>query len=271
MVRISGVISFRNPIKNGYPFLEAILSVLPLVDEYLINDGGSTDGTMDYLKRLQETFPDKIILYNIPDFKSRRWDCVSVQYNKLIEDSQGGWIYMGNADELIHEDELFLLEEIIDFTSADVLRLDRREVCGRWSKLSRTYWPARAARKVEGLHMRWPAYGGDEFLDSEGWIRYPPRCKKTPIMSWHLYVVFPGNAKEKWEHDATWIATEDEFRRKIYERVKTPRTGSLPPPKNVIPNLPALALGLTEMYKYEIREELFDPKWLEKRTGLKYR
>lgn len=46
MTTVSGVYTCRNSIEVGYPFVEAILSALPLCDEFLINDGGSVDGTL---------------------------------------------------------------------------------------------------------------------------------------------------------------------------------------------------------------------------------
>jgi len=85
---ITGINMIRNGIENGYPFAESILSALPLVDEYLMNDGGSTDGTLEVLQKMEETFP-KIRLYQIPDKPSVRWDCISDVINKFIKEATG--------------------------------------------------------------------------------------------------------------------------------------------------------------------------------------
>ena len=64
----------------------------------------------------------------------------------------------------------------------DVLRFDRKEVVQNWGRLTEdVYYPARAARVVDGLYQDWNRYGGDEFLDKSGWIhedRCPGRVKR---------------------------------------------------------------------------------------------
>jgi len=44
--RITCFMIVRNALNQGYPFLEAIAQALPVCDEMLIGDGGSTDGTL---------------------------------------------------------------------------------------------------------------------------------------------------------------------------------------------------------------------------------
>lgn len=277
MVRISGVITFRNCIKTGYPFMEAILSALPICDEYLVNDGGSDDGTLEYCLRLQTIFPDKVKVYDIQDYPSDRWDCVSEQYNQLINESTGDWIFQGDADEVIHEDDLLKLKKHCEEEKeADVFRHHRREVRQDWALLGGgqpiPYLPARTARKVSGLRQQWNSHGGDEFLDDTGWIRYPPRVRVLDdVMIWHLYVMFMGNVTAKRANDALYVAQKDTHRVRIYETTKeykyNPRRID---ETKVLPNLPALVKGLVGMHEYEVREELFDPKWLREVTGLDY-
>lgn len=274
MVSISSVITFRNCIRTGYPFMEAILSMLPIVDEYLINDGGSDDGTKEYIKRLADIFPDRINLYNMKDYKSDKWNCVSEQYNVMISDAIGDWIFQGDADEVVHENDLESLEYILQNASqkTDVLQHPRREIKA-WKTLSsgRPYYPCRTARNIPHLHQRWAGYGGDEFLDDKGWIT-EPRRKKTNVMIWHFYVIFPGNVMEKRKNDATFIAPGDKYRVEIYEKYKDRK---IQPQydrniKDLIPNLPALTKGMVGWGKYKVREELFDIEWLKKTTGLNY-
>jgi len=54
MIKISGIQTISNAVSLGYAFIEAVLSILPMVDEFLINDGGSSDKTSFYLKKLQK-------------------------------------------------------------------------------------------------------------------------------------------------------------------------------------------------------------------------
>lgn len=265
---ITGINMIRNGIENGYPFVESILSALPLVDEYLMNDGGSTDGTLEVLMRLQETYP-KIKLYQIQDSPMVRWDCVSNVINTFIEKTRGDWIFLGNADELLHESDVAPLKTFIEDTDWPIIRFQRREISQNWSKLSdEVYHPARVARKTHGLYQNWNSYGGDEFLTPDGWID-PQRTLQSDIIIYHLYAVFPLNMLNKRRNDAKWLAPGDKGRVQIYEEVKDNKYG-WSKPSDVYPKLPALAKGLTDMGAYEVREELFDPKWLWQITGLIY-
>ncbi len=271
---ISAVLSVRNTIETGYPFMESILSVLPVVDEYLLNDGGSTDGTAECLKRLQETFPDKIRLFNIKDYRSDRWECVNDQYNHMYSEAKGDWFFEGQGDELIHEKDIKKLPRYMSFTKADVLRFPRGEVNLLWNNLSTSYWAARAARNIEGMCQMWPSHGGDEWLTvisgKHRWLRDPPECKKLlDLLIWHLYVIFPATILAKRRNDALYIATKDEARIAAYERIKV-----LPERRHTATEcllaIPALARGLVGWRKYRVREELFDKSWLKKTTGLEY-
>lgn len=268
---ITGINTIRNGIENGYPFVESILSVLPLVDEYLINDGGSTDGTLEVLEQMVETFP-KIKLFQIKDKPMVRWDCVSDVLNEFIRKIGDGWIFLGNADELLHEKDVPAINQFIDDCDWPIIRYQRREVVKKWSKLSEAvYHPARTARKVEGLYQNWNGYGGDEFLTSEGWID-PNRHLQSDFIIYHLYAVFPQNMLNKRRNDAEWLAPGAKGRVAIYEGLKGAKYSNYLPPKpeDVYPDLPALAKGLVTMGAYEVREELFDPDWLWQTTGLKY-
>ncbi len=53
----------RDVVRQGYPYLEAIRSVLPWCDEFLVQDGFSTDETWTGLLQLRERHPKKIRLF----------------------------------------------------------------------------------------------------------------------------------------------------------------------------------------------------------------
>lgn len=44
-IKIAGICPLYNVLSAQYPFVEAIITTLPLVDVLFVNDGGSTDGT----------------------------------------------------------------------------------------------------------------------------------------------------------------------------------------------------------------------------------
>ena len=49
---ISGFMIVRNVLEQGYPFVEAIASALPICDEFLISDGYSTDGSYEVVQKI---------------------------------------------------------------------------------------------------------------------------------------------------------------------------------------------------------------------------
>lgn len=271
-MKLSAIISYRDCIRTGYPFLEAILSVLPIVDEYLINDGGSTDGTLEVTKRLAEMYQDKIILYDIPDYTCTLWQCVTEQYNKLLDDATGDWIFMGNADELIHENDLKTFKHTLEQTPKEtiVYRHLRKEISNWWSELGwYDYYPARTVRNIDGIFQSWPSHGGDEFLIPEWkWLRYPPECQTLEgYMMWHYYTMFLDNILEKRKHDSEEVASGDKARMKQYIWWQEHAQNMKPPEwygVKVVEKQPKIMEGLTGKTKYTIREELFDIKWLQK-------
>lgn len=263
---ISGLNIVRNCIENGYPFVESILSALPICDEYLINDGGSTDGTTQALERLAYQHP-KIRLFNTPDTQNTRWDCVSDQINQMIARAKYKWIFLGNADELIHERDTSQLKQVIESCQYRILRFDRREVVDNWSRLSTdVYHPARVTKKEHEVRQDWNAYGGDEFLYDDGWYD-PDRKIRSGFIIYHLFNVFPENKLNKLRNDAEHLSPGDAARVNMYLHATiTPYVR----PTSVYSGLPALAKGLATMPKYHIREELFDKRWLRRITGLDY-
>lgn len=268
---IVGTNTFKNFIESGYPFIESILSLLPICDSYFVNDGGSTDGTLEALQKLAENYP-KIKLMQIPDLeKNVRWDSASEQYNKMIQASPPKcWVFLGNGDELIHEDDSQNFKEYVLDSEHRILRLNRREITYNWGALSgEVYHPARLARNVKGLYMDWNPYGGDEFLYDDGW-HDPDRKLIAPFTLYHFWNMFPFNKMIKIKKDALYISPGDKMRVRHWEALKNVEISPSSTPKHIYPHLPALMKGLVGESRYYIRKELFDPRWVSELTGLKY-
>jgi len=64
-MRVSGFSIIRNGIKYFYPFIEAIKSILPLCDEFILNVGDSEDATLEAALALKN---DKIKIFE------SKWD-----------------------------------------------------------------------------------------------------------------------------------------------------------------------------------------------------
>jgi hypothetical protein len=101
-MKVSGFTIIRNGIKYFYPFREAILSILPLCDELIVNVGDSEDKTFEAVKSIDSN-KIKII--------SRTWDMtlreggrlLSVETNAALTECSGNWGVYIQADEILHE------------------------------------------------------------------------------------------------------------------------------------------------------------------------
>ena len=81
-MKVSGFTIARNVIKYNYPILESIRSILPICDEFVINVGDSTDGTLALIHSLKD--PKIRIIENIWD-PSRKAEVLSQQTNLALK------------------------------------------------------------------------------------------------------------------------------------------------------------------------------------------
>ena len=53
-MKVSGFTFIKNAEMLGYPFIESIQSVLPIVDEFVIAVGESDDNTLEIIKSIKD-------------------------------------------------------------------------------------------------------------------------------------------------------------------------------------------------------------------------
>ena len=53
-MKVSGFTFIKNGQVLGYPFMESIQSILPIVDEFVINIGESEDDTLDMILSIKD-------------------------------------------------------------------------------------------------------------------------------------------------------------------------------------------------------------------------
>jgi glycosyltransferase involved in cell wall biosynthesis len=101
-MRVSGFSLARNAVEYGYPIVEAITSVLPLCDEFIVNIGNSTDGTLELVRSINS--PCLRILEREWDLSLRQGgQLISVETNHAFAACSGDWCFYLQADEVIHE------------------------------------------------------------------------------------------------------------------------------------------------------------------------
>ncbi|PWJ59514.1 hypothetical protein CLV98_102348 [Dyadobacter jejuensis] len=103
-MKISGFTIIRNAILNDYPIVEAIQSILPVVDEMLVSVGKSDDDTMSLIQGIAS---DKIrIVESEWDMSLRKGGQVlAVETDKVLAqiDPEADWAFYIQADEAVHE------------------------------------------------------------------------------------------------------------------------------------------------------------------------
>lgn len=123
-MKISGFTFCRNAIKYDYPIIESIRSILPMVDEYIVNVGNSEDDTV---KLIRSIGGEKIkIIESVWDEDMKRDGLIySVQTNIAKEHCTGDWAFYLQADEVVHEDDLETVYKVMkeNLSNKDILGL----------------------------------------------------------------------------------------------------------------------------------------------------
>lgn len=103
-MKVSGFSIIRDGVRFGYPFVESIRSVLPLVDEFVLAVGKSSDETLQRARAIDS--PKLRIVETIWDESLRRGGQVMAQQTNLaLYECSGDWCFYIQADEVIHEED----------------------------------------------------------------------------------------------------------------------------------------------------------------------
>jgi hypothetical protein len=114
-MKISGFTFVRNAVKYDYPVVEAITSVLPLCDEFIVCLGNSDDETEDLISSINS---DKIrIVRSVWDDSLRKGGkALAVEtdkaFNAIAPDSN--WAFYIQADEVVHEKYLPVIRRAME-------------------------------------------------------------------------------------------------------------------------------------------------------------
>ncbi len=103
-MRVSGFSFVRDAVRLRYPIVPAIRSILPLVDELVVNVGVSSDGTLELVRALDD--PRLVIVES-------RWDEGQLERGRVLAQQtdlalarcSGDVCIYAQADEALHEDD----------------------------------------------------------------------------------------------------------------------------------------------------------------------
>jgi hypothetical protein len=103
-MKIAGFTIIKNAVINDFPIVEAIRSILPVVDEMIVLIGDSTDDTIALIESIGD--PKIKIHHSVWDKNLRKGGSVlAVETNKAFQliDSSFTWAFYIQGDEVIHE------------------------------------------------------------------------------------------------------------------------------------------------------------------------
>ncbi len=165
---VSGYIFIRNAEKYDYPVSEAILSVLPLVEEMIVLVGNSDDNTLGIIQAIGS---DKIkIHHSVWDDSLREGGRVFAEETRkamALVSPKADWVIGLQADECLHENEYASIQKAmtdnLKDTSIDGLLFDYLHFYGDYNFVGNSRkWYKREIRVIRNRPDIFP------YKDSQG-------------------------------------------------------------------------------------------------------
>ena len=213
-MKVSGFTFVRNAVKFGYPVTEAIRSILPLCDEFVVAAGNSDDNTRELIASVD---PSKIrIIDTLWDDSLRAGGSVLAgETNKALDAVSGNsdWAFYIQADEVVHERYLPVIqsamEEWKDDQRVEGLLFNYLHFFGSYdyTASSRDWYrrEVRIIRKQAGIRS---------YKDAQGFRKDGRKLNVKPLEAWiyhYGWVKSPGIQQTKQEsfqrhwHDDEWL------------------------------------------------------------------
>ena len=104
-MKVSGFTFIKNAEMLGYPFIESIQSVLPIVDEFIIAVGDSDDNTLEIIKSIKDN-KIRIIETQWNESMQDRGYVYAQQKMTAQFSCTGDWAFYLEGDEVLHEKDL---------------------------------------------------------------------------------------------------------------------------------------------------------------------
>lgn len=204
-IKLSCIMLARNLISQGYPFVEAILSVIPYCEEMNICEGYSDDGTYEFLKKLEEIYKDKMII------KRKKWEgrkdmggIFAQILNEVAEESSGDYILKLDPDHVFDRETIETLLFLASiYPKVKMFRLPYLYFVGNWiikpESWSTTFYKNDGYVKIrgDGWGVKFTSLGFVKLALEN--IKHPFDVLRSihyayvPKPVYHYYAMFPGN------------------------------------------------------------------------------
>ena len=176
-MKVSAFRFIKNGQLLGYPYIQSIKSVLPIVDEFIINVGFGEDNTLDEIKKINDP-KIRIIQSHWNDNMIDRGFVYGQQKMVAQYNCTGDWAFYIEGDEIYHENDL------------DRIYISMKENLNN---------PDVEALIFDFYHF----YGnGNSYLDSPGWYRAEARIIKNSLRTYApdglFWLVLDSNKKGRY-------------------------------------------------------------------------
>jgi glycosyltransferase involved in cell wall biosynthesis len=120
-MNISGFTFLKNGVRLGYPFLESIRSILPLVDEFVVALGECDDETPQRLQELGKSeAKGKLRVIDMTwNTRAPSGYVYAAQSVAAHTNCRGDWAFYMQGDEVIHEDDHAAIRDALTKAHAD--------------------------------------------------------------------------------------------------------------------------------------------------------
>ena len=198
-MKISAFTFIKNGEILGYPFIQSIQSILPIVDEFVINVGQSEDDTLALIQSINN--PKIRIIQSTWNDNMHDRGYVYGQQKMIAQfNCTGDWAFYIEGDEVYHEDDLDKIK------SSMQMHVDNPNV---------------EALVFDFYHF----YGNaNSYLDSPGWYRSEARIIKNSVRSYApdglFWLVLESNKKGRYpkaKHTGArcyhygWVRSEEQM------------------------------------------------------------
>jgi hypothetical protein len=214
-MKIAGFTFIRNAVKNDYAIVEAITSILPICDEFVVAVGASEDETLALIQGIPS---DKIKIVETvwDDTKREGGATFALETDKALQaiSKDIDWAFYIQGDECVHEEDLPVVKSAMEANLTDEnvegLLFHYRHFYGSYQHVAISRrWYRREIRVVKmhpGVHSYKDAQGFRKdgkkmkvklipaYINHYGWVK-PPEGLNNKVRNFTQFY-----------HDDTWLA-----------------------------------------------------------------
>lgn len=241
-MKVTGFSFIKNALIYDYPIVEAICSILPVCDEFVVAVGESEDDTMELIRQIDDT-KIKIVETQWDERLRKDGRVLAVETDKAFRNipQDSDWAFYIQGDEVIHEKYLNTIYDAMlrfkDDTTIDGLLFNYLHFYGSYDYVgASSNWYEHEIRVIKNDKSIY------SYRDAQGFRKQ--KNKKLSVYPIDAFVYHYGWAKEpkamqrkqehfhKYYHDDHWVEKHvlkaDEFDYSRTVKALKPFTGEHP-------------------------------------------